>query len=510
MKRVFLLVLVALLSIAFVACGETTTEATTAGTTVAPTTEAPKDDLTITGYMTAETLDPFQVAASDKVTNFQIFDSLVRYGEGGVITPGLASEWTLGEDGLTYTFTIRENVLFHNGETLTTEDIIFSLDTMMAQPMNSWMATYIASYTRVDATTIQIVKASPFAKVLNILADRFFVVPEASYDGLEEAFAANPIGTGAYKFVSQAADKSVTLIKNEDYFFGEPAITNVHIIAPVEASAAVIQLESGDVDIIFGIPTSQKTIITDNSELTFVETAGWSMHTLLLLGDQFADDLNLRKAVSYAVNPQNAILVANEGVGEVPTNLFSTKTMGDLAGEVAIPGYDAVESAAALALSNYSTETNLVITVDASAAAIAQSIQSDLAAVGITVTIEQLDTNNLFAKLMNNELDMTILPMGTHMNGVEEMLAFPIMPPFSFGMNPSEARTTIIQNIQVETDPTLRAQMCIQALQYAVAEFDIVPVFEPVQNLAYANTITGIPAISAATNIFYLGDVTPA
>ena len=505
MKKVLLLTIVALLPFVFVACTEATTE-TAEVTTAAPA----KDDLTITGYMTAETLDPFQVASSDKVTNFQIFDSLVRYGDSGVITPGLASDWTLEDDGLTYTFTIREGVLFHNGATMTTEDIIFSMDTMMAQPMNSWMGTYIASYTRISSTSIQVVKASPFAKVLNILADRFFVVPEATYDGAEAAFADAPIGTGAYKFVSQGADKSVTLIKNEDYFFGVPAITNVTIIAPVEAAAAVIQLESGDVDIIFGIPTSQKQIITDNNDLTFVETAGWSMHTLLLLGEDFADDINLRKAVSYAVNPQNAILVANEGVGEVPTNLFSTKTMGDLAGEVAIPGYDATEAAAALALSDYTTATELVITVDASAAAIAQSIQSDLATIGITVTIEQLDNNALFTKLMANELDMTILPMGTHMNGVEEMLAFPIMPPFSFGMSPSEARTSVITNIQTETDPALRANMCIEALQYAVAEFDIVPVFEPVQNLAYANTIAGIPAISAATNIFYLGEVVPA
>jgi len=515
-KRFFLLALLALFAFSFAAC----TEETTAGTTTA----APKDDLVIIGMLTAESLNPFDLGSSDKVVNFQIFDSLVRYGSDGTIEAGLAESWNLEDDGLTLTFTLRSGVEFHDGTALTADDVIFSLDMLFQQPMNSWMRQYVASWTKVDESTIQVVKVTPFAKVLNILADRLYVSPKAAATletidaGLDteseqwvfgEAFLSNPFGTGVYKFVSQSEDKSITLVANADYYRGEAAITNVIVTAPVDASAAVIKLETGEADIIFGVPAAQKAIITGNEDLEYEEAAGWGMHTLLLMGDDF-DDLNLRKAISYAVNPENAILVANEGIGSVPENLFSEKTMGDLAGEVAINGYNATEAANYFALSDYVSTMELVITVDASTAAIAQSIQSDLSAIGITVTIDQLDINALYGKLMNGELDMTIMLMGTHMNGVEEMLAFPTMPPFSFGMSPSAARVSLIQQAQAEIDPATRANLCKQALQYAVDEADIVPVFEPVFNIAYTNELTDIEPIWAATNIFYLGEVKPA
>ncbi len=514
-RKMFLLALLSVFAFSFVACNDST-EVTTAESTTAESTVALKDDLNIIGALTAESLNPFALGSSDKVVNFQIFDSLLRYGEDGV-EPGLAENWVLGDDGLTYTFTIRDGVKFHDGTDLTVDDIVFSLDVLSEVPMNSWMQTYIASWTKVDESTIQVVKASPFAKVLDILADRLFVAPKAqasreTVDTTEvwvfsDSFLAHPIGTGAYKFVAQSADKSVSLIKNVDYFLGEPAITNVTVFAPVDASAAVIKLETGEVDIIAGVPSSQISIITDNGDLVLAESTGWAMHTLLLMGDDL-QDIELRKAISYGVNPLNAILVANEGIGAVPTNLFSTKTMGNLAGEVPVTGHDAAKAATALAASTYSSDMNLVLTVDASGAAMAQSIQADLATLGISIIIEQLDTNALYGKLMNGELDMTILQMGTLMNGVEEMLAFPTMPPFSFGMSPSAARISVIQEIQIETDPATRANLCIQALQYAIDEFDIVPVFEPVSNIAYSTELDNVADVWAATGIFYLGEVT--
>ena len=302
-KRFFLLALLALFAFSFAAC----TEETTAGTTTA----APKDDLVIIGMLTAESLNPFDLGSSDKVVNFQIFDSLVRYGSDGTIEAGLAESWNLEDDGLTLTFTLRSGVEFHDGTALTADDVIFSLDMLFQQPMNSWMRQYVASWTKVDESTIQVVKVTPFAKVLNILADRLYVSPKAAATletidaGLDteseqwvfgEAFLSNPFGTGAYKFVSQSEDKSITLVANADYYRGEAAITNVIVTAPVDASAAVIKLETGEADIIFGVPAAQKAIITGNEDLEYEEAAGWGMHPLLLIGDDF-DDLNLRKAI---------------------------------------------------------------------------------------------------------------------------------------------------------------------------------------------------------------------
>ncbi len=418
----------------------------------------------------------------------------------------MAESWVDEEDGKTITFTLSQNVTFHDGTPLTADDIIFSLDTLTAVPINSWMLSYIASWEKIDDYTFTMVKATPYSKMLNIIAERLYIIPEEVYTADPGAFAENPIGTGAYKFVSQEEDKSVVLVANEDYFLGAPEITNATVKPPIDASAAVIALESGEADIIFGIPTMQKPIITDNEGLAIVESPGWAMNMLVLMGDNVAD-VNLRTAIKHAINPENAVLVANEGIGVPASELFAEKVMGNVAGTVEYEGYNPDKAAEYLAQSNYSDAVDLMITVDASGAAMAQSIQSDLQKVGITITIEQLETNALYGKLMNSELDMAILPMGTHMNGIEEMLAVPIMPPFNAGMYPSEERVALIEKFMGEANPEARMAIVQDALKLTIDEADMIPIFEPVFNFAHTVELTNISPVSAATNVYYLGEV---
>lgn len=465
-----------------------------------------RNNLTIIDLLVAETLDPYAGGLTGKVVNLSIFDSLVKYDHEANIVPALAKEFIFEEDGYTITFKLEEDVKFHNGSKMTADDVIFSMDKFLSVPNNQWMLTYFASYEKVDEYTVKIVKATPYAMVLNILAERMFVVPKDLYSSDQASFATNPIGTGGYKFVKQNDDQSVELIAYDDYFMGKPEIENVLIKPPIDPSAAVIALESGEVDIIFGIPAMQKSIIEDNDKFVYVETEGWAMNTLVLMGDD-ASDANLRKAIRHAVNPENAILVANEGIGSVPSDVYSSKIMGDLSGSFNYEGYNIDLAKEYLDKSTYSDDMELAISVDASSSVLAESLQSDLEKAGIKVTIEQLETNALYGKLMNREIDMAILPMGTHMNGPEEMLAIPIMPTFAAGMDPSEKRVELIEAIKVESDMSKRKELVKEAIMITMEESDLVPVFEPVFNLAYSKDFTNVSPISAATNMYYLSEI---
>ncbi len=492
-----LLILIMVMVLVLSGCGES----------VAETTQ--KDSLTMIGLLVAESLNPYAGGLSDKIVDHSIFDSIVKFDETGKIVPCLAESWVDEADGKTVTFTLRQDVKFHDGSDLIADDVIFSLETLTAIPINSWMMSYIESWEKIDDYSFTMVKKTPYSKMMNIMAERLYIVPKALYEADLDAFSANPVGTGAYKYISQQEDKSVIMAANENYFMGAPEIKSVTVKPPLDASAAVIALESKEADIIFGVPTMQQSIISDNEDLVLVETAGWAMHMLVLMGENTADS-NLRKAIKHAINPENAVLVANEGIGVPATELYAEKVMGDMVGAVPYEGYNLDMSMEFLAKSNYTEALELVISVDSSGAAMAQSIQSDLQKAGIKISIEQLDTNALYGKLMNSELDMAILPMGTHMNGIEEMLAVPIMPPFNAGMSPSEKRVELINAFMAESDAVAREAIVKEALALTIEESDMIPIFEPVFNLAHSKEITNVSPVSAATNVYYLGEVKAA
>ena len=161
-----------------------------------------KTDITVALQLEPPHLDPTSAAAGaiDSVLYSNVFEGLTRFTSDGAIVPGLASSWVISDDGLAYTFTLRNGVTFHDGTTMDAEDVKFSLIRILAEDSaNAQKALYsaISSVEVVDPDTVKVTLSEANGNLLFNLAwgDAVIVAPE-SIENIKQA----PIGTGPFKF----------------------------------------------------------------------------------------------------------------------------------------------------------------------------------------------------------------------------------------------------------------------------------------------------------------------
>jgi peptide/nickel transport system substrate-binding protein len=169
-------------------------------------------------------LDPTAGAAAaiDEVVYANVFEGLTRFAPDGSILPGLAESWEIAPDALSWTFTLREGVTFHDGLPMTAEDVVFSFDRAVAEGSTNaqkQLFSGIAEVTAIDDRTLEIALDEPKGSLLFNLAwgDAVIVSPASA-----ETNATNPVGTGPFRFSQWVQGDRVELVKYEDYW-GEPA-----------------------------------------------------------------------------------------------------------------------------------------------------------------------------------------------------------------------------------------------------------------------------------------------
>lgn len=471
-----------------------------------------RDTLVFISHMTSETLDPLSTVTTgiDKNAMHQIFDCLLQFDDNGVPVPCLAESWEDADDGHAVIYKLRQDVTFHDGTPFNADAAVYTFDKYLSNPMNASMTTYYTSCEKVDDYSIKITKATPYVRLNNLMAEGpWFVSPTAYEKGAEE-FAKNPVGTGAYKFESQGADQYVHLTANEDYFEGAPYFKKAVIRTPMDSSTAIVALQNGEADIAINVTPNQLALVEADPNLTASVNTGWSIKYLNFYAEPFLSDENLRKAVFYAVNRENAALFNNEPETIPAAGLYAERILGNAyKGLVEVPGYDPEQAKEYLAQSSYGGET-LHLYISALEASIATSVQADLQAIGMNVEIVQLDTNAYYEKITDGTCEMTILDFGTDMTSAEDMLNFYTSSGYygDFVINTPEYDALMAQ-ISGEYDEAARTEMMKQALQMQLEFYNQVPMYESFFNYVYRSDLTGFNPISGATYVYYLGKITP-
>lgn len=469
------------------------------------------DTFTFLSWIKSESFDPTSGVTFDKSVTHALYDTLVAFGPDGEIEPMLAERWEESEDGMAVTFYLRQDVTFHNGDPLTADDVIYTFDTMLAQPMQYALLNYIGGYEKVDDYTVRFQKTAPYSKLMNVMAESSTILPKDYHSADPEKFDDAPVGCGPYKFVSQEADDSVRLTAYEGYYGDAPGFANVVVKMPLEPASAVIALETGDVDLTSNLPTSQALLVESNDKLTLVTEESWSTQILLLMQEPLKSDVNLRKAIFHGISRENAIKLGNEGVGTPSEDLFALRIMGDYAGIVEdFVGYDETLAREYLEASDYTGET-LKLTINANAP-IAESIQADLAKIGINVELEQLDTNSWATKLRGGELQMTLGAMGTDMLAAEDIMEFFTSDDPNYGvfMANNEQFDQLLSQMPSETDAEARRELVAQAMEILYDMANIVPLYDTTFNYSCGPRVTYDYPVSAPTYVYYLAKVMPA
>lgn len=244
---------------------------------------------------------------------FNIYEGLIKPDSDGNLIPAVASDYTMSEDGLTYTFTLRDGIKFHNGNPVTVADVKYSIDTCAGlnggEPVISAFSN-IESVETPDGQTIIITLKESSSSFLAILATVEAAIVPAEVDDLQT----NPIGTGPYKFVSRSLQENVILERFDEYW-GEPAhIQDITLKVLADADSIVMNLEGGAVDMVARVSTTQAAELSDNFE---VLEGTMNLVQAVYLNNAVApfDNELVRQALCYATNKQEILDFVSDGKG---------------------------------------------------------------------------------------------------------------------------------------------------------------------------------------------------
>src|SRR5262245_64477450 len=236
---------------------------------VATTSSLAADPVTITLARNADmlTFDPAVTEDDPSIfVGLQGYDRLVKLNaSSNGVDPELATAWTVAPDGLSATFTLRQGIKFSDGSPLTAEDVVYSL-TRAIDPKGSWgfLFSPVKSVTKVDDKTVKLNMSEPFAPLLPALSTfAGSIYSKANFEKWGKDAAQHPLGTGAYSLESWQKGAQLSLVKNANYWQpGKPKVERIVFRVIGDDNTRVLQLRSGQVDIIDFVPPTQVEPLT--------------------------------------------------------------------------------------------------------------------------------------------------------------------------------------------------------------------------------------------------------
>jgi len=278
-------------------------------------------------------LDPANVTDLESLQVCRnIYDTLVQYKADSVeIEPGLAESWTLAEDGLSITFHLRSDVLFHDGTRFDAEAVKANYERQAdpEHPLRSagdtffyWNDTWggrLQSIEVLDPSTIRFSFSEPIAPLMQSFAMPFFGI--ASPTALEkygEDYFRNPVGTGPYKFSEWLPGERLTLKVNADYWQGAPDVEEVVFLPVVDSTARELRLRKGAAQLATGLSPQGVQQLRQQKSVKVVEQPGLNV-AFLALNNRFEplSDLRVRKAIWHAVDREALVRGLYYGLADV-------------------------------------------------------------------------------------------------------------------------------------------------------------------------------------------------
>jgi dipeptide transport system substrate-binding protein len=350
-----------------------------------------------------------------------IYDRLVEFEHGGTaVQPGLAEKWEISADGLEYTFHLRPGVKFHTTSYFTptrdlnADDVIFSFERQWKQD-NPWFAyleglswdyfqgmdmpKFLKSIEKVDDLTVKITLNEPNAPMLaNLGMDFASIVSKEYADQLAASgnladFANKPIGTGAFTFVDYQTDAVIRYAAFADYWRGKVAIDDLIFAITTDPAVRAQKLKAGECDIMsYPAPADIEGLKAD-ANLQVMEQEGLNIGYMSYNTTVAPmDNVNVRKALSMAINKQALVDAVYQGAGQAAKNLIPP-TMWSYDDKIVDTPYDPEGAKKLLADAGVSGLTLDLWAMPVSrpynpnAQRAAEMIQADWAAVGVTANI---------------------------------------------------------------------------------------------------------------------------
>lgn len=352
---------------------------------------------------------------TDGCISNQVFDELIKVKDDGTFEPGLAESWEVINDDAnkitTVVFKIRKGVKFHNGDELTIDDVVFSLNRAAESVFKQEITSALDHAEKIDDETV-VAKFKYYYGPAETVIARTNIVNKKAVEADEEGFARHPIGTGPYKFVEHKRGDKIIFERFEDYYRGPATIKNLVLKVIVDPTTAALALEKGEIDLLAQPSMDDRNRLMNNGKLQYHESE--------LMGNTFIcfnnekgifTDKKLRQAVAYALDKESILIGAVEGAGVIVDNAIPRQCYG-FSDEVKGYEHDVEKAKQLLADAGYPNGISLKMKTMESAvySKPTEVLQDQLREIGISADVVKMERGAWLADILTNfDYDITIM-----------------------------------------------------------------------------------------------------
>ncbi len=410
------------------ASGEITQQSTAEGT------ESPSEETGGTVIMArgsdSESLDPVMTASNVDIwiLNMVVEGLVGSSDDGKEIIPAVADSWEVSDDGLTYTFHIRDGICFSTGDPVTAEDVVYSL-TRAKEADGPWagMLDMMDSIEDGGDGTVVAHLTAPSPAFLPTIAMFYCGIMPKAYceEAGEDGLAEQPVGTGPFVLDSWARGEKMVFKKNTNYWeSGCPKVDEMDLMVVADDSTRIMQLESGQIDIAADVPYSRVSELQSMSgvDVTFFDSTDVKFILINCQGEKTSDK-KVRQALSLATDKKainDAVYYGNGTLAE--TYLAPSLPYSDQ--EIAAKGVNVEEAKSLLAEAGYPDGFSISVQVgngDSEVLQTATLLQQQWKEIGVTLDIQQIDKATARQNWKDGNYDVFISNMTSDMTDISEL-----------------------------------------------------------------------------------------
>lgn len=430
-----------------------------------------------------------QITANNAFAIDKVFEPLVAFDSKGEIVDWLAKSHSISDDGLTYTFELRDGLKFSNGADVTAEDAVFSLqrhlkvggplaiaakvDTVKAQDSHKLVITLKESYT-------------PFISELSNFSNG--IIPNNFGGVTEEEFFKKPVGTGPFVVEQWDTAGDLTFTKNPYYWQeGKPHIDKLVYKLIEDDSQAINQLKAGEIDGIESLALQNAEEIKNGADTGIVTNGSWVTEQLFFNTlDKHFSDVHVRRALALAIDREGLTKALTFGYAEAANSLLPTAIPYHSNDKIKALNFDVNAAKAELAKSAFPdgfTTKLLVASGNSARAQEAQIIQAAGKEIGINIEIESIELATFRERFFAYDFSAMLNSGQADSPDANSIIAFQTDPEgFSksyWTHYTNDQVTKLLHEGQKTADGEDRAKVYSDLLQILADEVPYIPLYYP-------------------------------
>ncbi|MBV9132438.1 MAG: ABC transporter substrate-binding protein [Chloroflexi bacterium] len=482
------------------------------------------------------TLNPWHPNAfvESLFVNRVLFGGLTKPGKDLNPAPDLAASWKAAEDGMSWTFTLRDNVAWSDGHPFTSDDVAYTFNEIVLKPdvgaNGRGNFSALKDVSVVDPKTVTFNLLRPFAALPAYLAYNAGILPKHAFEGAGDPWQLNsfnkgtPVSTGPYKVENFTAGQSVTLSRNDAYYAGKPLLDKVVFKVVADANTQIAQALSGELQLMI-LDNKAAVDRLKGAKGLSVQPRTLVQYYWLALNQTDArfQDLKVRQAIEYAIDRDAIIQAIEKGYGTVANSAIvpALKVYYDSSLESRYP-YDLTKASSLLAEAGWTAGADGVLTKDGQPFSFTMDvgqrgvleptnelIQQNLKKIGVAVDLNSMEWNAYIQKVVVNRDYTATVNWWVYPND-PDVLPYYASSAAGKGFNipgyKDPALDDLLTSVQKTSDPTARKSAVTQLHTYMADNLPYNFLWYPQEIDVVSDNLQGVPDLNLRDAMHYVNE----